>query len=89
MKVHHEEMRAIFGANRGKMEATDLKAYPDEMQSKAEHQEVPKEDAVEKPVRGWNKRHRGQNLAAKCHQKPKEQRKLATTGRTTHYAKVA
>jgi hypothetical protein len=47
------------------------------------------EDVILKPVGRWNKWHRGQNLAAECSQKPKEWRKLATTDRTTCWAKVA
>jgi hypothetical protein len=57
-------MRAIFGADRGKTEATYLKANPEEMESEAEQWEVPKERAVVKPLRGLRKRHRGLNLAA-------------------------
>jgi hypothetical protein len=56
----------------GKTEATDLKENPEEMQSKAEHQEVLKEDPIVKLVRGQKKWYRGQNLAPECHQKPKE-----------------
>jgi hypothetical protein len=40
------------------MDATDL------MESGSEHREVPKEDAVVKPVKGRKKRHRDQYLAA-------------------------
>jgi hypothetical protein len=35
----------------------------EEMESGAEHQEGPKEDAVVKPVKGRKKRHRDRNLA--------------------------
>jgi hypothetical protein len=42
---------------------TDLKANPDEMESKEEHQEVPKERAAVKPGGGLRKQHRGWNLA--------------------------
>jgi hypothetical protein len=72
MKIHCEEMRTIFGADQGKTEVTDLKAYLEEMQSEVEHQEIPKEDAILKLVRGWKKRHRDRNLAADLRQKPKE-----------------
>jgi hypothetical protein len=47
-----------------KMEATDLKANPEEMKSESEHWEVPKEDAIVKPVQGWKKWHRDRHLAA-------------------------
>jgi hypothetical protein len=53
-----EQMIAMTKVNREKMEATDLKANPEEMESESEHREVPKEDAVVKPVRGRKKRHR-------------------------------
>jgi hypothetical protein len=68
------------------MEVTDLEANLEE-QSKAVHQEVPKEHATVRAVRGLRKQHRGQNLATECCQKPKEQtrencgslKKLTTT----------
>jgi hypothetical protein len=71
------------------MEATDLKANPEEMESDSNHQEAPKEDVVVKPVKGRKKRHRGRMLAAGRHGEPKEltrgdcgsQRKLAATCR--------
>jgi hypothetical protein len=50
----------------------DLKANPEEMESKVEHQEVPKEEAVVKSSGAQKKRHRGWNLAAGCHGKSKE-----------------
>jgi hypothetical protein len=42
------------------------------MQSVAEHQEVPKEDAIVKPVKGRKKWHRGQKVAAGQRGEPKE-----------------
>jgi hypothetical protein len=42
------------------------------MEPEAEHQEVPREDAVVKPVEGWRKQHRAWNMAAECRQKPRE-----------------
>jgi hypothetical protein len=60
----------------GKTEATDLKANPEEMQSKAEHQDVPKEQVVVKPVGGLKKRHRGRNLVAERRWKPKERTRV-------------
>jgi hypothetical protein len=47
----------------------DLKGNPEEMEFEAEHQEVPKEPAAVKPVRGLRKWHRGWNLAAGRHRK--------------------
>jgi hypothetical protein len=49
------------------MEATDLKGNPKEMKCELENWEVPKEDAIVKQVKGWKKRHRGQNVAAGRH----------------------
>jgi hypothetical protein len=42
------------------------------MQSVAEHQVVPKEDAIVKPVKGQEKRHSGRKPAAGRHGEPKE-----------------
>jgi hypothetical protein len=44
--------------NRGKIETMALKANPEEMESESEHREVPKEDAIVKPVKGRKKRHK-------------------------------
>jgi hypothetical protein len=54
-------------------EAVTQKIQPDPrmMQSIAEHQEVPKEEATVMPVRGLRKRHMDWNLAAGHCQKPK------------------
>jgi hypothetical protein len=51
-------------ANLENMQAMDLKGNLEEMECKLEHQEVPKEDAVGKPVKGRKKRHRSQKEAA-------------------------
>jgi hypothetical protein len=51
---------------------TDLKANPKEMESEAEHLEVPKERAAVKPVGGLRMRHRGRNQAAWRRGEPKE-----------------
>jgi FtsZ-binding cell division protein ZapB len=42
LDAHHERMMACLG----KMEATDLEANPEEMQSEVVHWEVPKEEAT-------------------------------------------
>jgi hypothetical protein len=71
------------------MEATDLKANPEEMESESGHREISKEDAVAKPVKGRKKRHRDRHLAAGRRGEPKElnrgdcgsQRKLAAACR--------
>jgi hypothetical protein len=72
-------------------EAYTEKIQPDPrmMQSVAEHQEVPKEEAALMPVGGLRKRRRDWNLAAGCCQKPKgriqasceSQERLTVTGR--------
>jgi hypothetical protein len=70
----------------------DLEANPEEMQSKAKHQEVTKEYVTVENGRVPNKQHRGQNLAEECCHKLKDEswRKLATTCRgITLCAKVA
>jgi hypothetical protein len=80
-------MMAIFRADRGEM-----KAYPEEIESEAEHREVPKEHAAVETRKALNKWHRGWNLAAEFCHKPKDVswRKLSATCRgTTHRAKVA
>jgi hypothetical protein len=76
-------------ADRDARKTTDLKANPEEMESEAEHREVPKERATVKPISGLKKRHRGRNLAAGRHGEPREltrvicgsRRKLAATCR--------
>jgi hypothetical protein len=70
--THQVRMMACLG----KTEATDLEANPERMQSEAEHQKVPKEQAAVKPVGGLRKRHRSQNLAAERRQKPKERTRV-------------
>jgi hypothetical protein len=50
----------------------DLKAGPEQMQFKAEHQEVPKEEAGVRSSGALKKWHRGRNLVAKRRQKQKE-----------------
>lgn len=49
-----------------------LKANPEDIDPEVDHQELPKEDAVVKPVVGLRKWHRGQNPAAWLHREPKE-----------------
>jgi G:T/U-mismatch repair DNA glycosylase len=74
------------------MMAHGLGGNPEEMKSKAEHQEVPKEHAAVKPVGELRKRHRGRNVAAERRRKPTDgsRRKLvAVRRRTTLSAKVA
>jgi hypothetical protein len=94
LHAHHERMMACLG----KTEAMDLEANPEEMQSEAEHLEVPKEEAAVKSSGIPKKWHKGQNVAAGHHQKPKEQtqgscgsqKKLAAAHRgMTHHAGVA
>jgi hypothetical protein len=68
LDAHHESMMACLG----KMEATNLEANPEEMQSKVVHREVPKEDAAVKTGRALNKQHRSRNLAAERRRKLKD-----------------
>lgn len=64
-------------------------ANPKKMESELEHREVPKDDAVVKPVKGQKKQHRGEKLAAGQYREPKEltwgdcgsRKKLAATCR--------
>jgi hypothetical protein len=101
IKVHREGMKAIFGADHGKTEATDPNHNPGKteasleceqpssvnMESEAEHRMVPKEDSALTSVGGLRKRR-----TAGRRKKPKEgfRRKLATVRRgTTCRAKVA
>jgi hypothetical protein len=86
MKVTQEEMKAQIGtllsridaqherliAWLGTTEPADLEANPEEMQSEAEHREVPKKHAAVKPVRELRKRHRGRKVAAERRRKPKD-----------------
>jgi hypothetical protein len=74
-----EEMTSItrkeMMACREKTEARQEEEKPTSVDRKpgvAEHQEVPKEDAVVQPVKGWKKRHRGKRQAAERLGEPKE-----------------
>jgi hypothetical protein len=68
MDAHQERMMACLG----QMEATDLEVNSTELESLAEHQEVPKEHAALKSSGSLKKRHRGCHLAAGRCGKPKE-----------------
>jgi hypothetical protein len=73
----------------GKTEATDLEAHPEERESEAVHEEVPKEEAAVQSVVALKKRHGDRNLAVGCRRKPKKRtqgnggsrKKFAATGR--------
>jgi hypothetical protein len=60
LHAHHERMMVCLG----KMETTDLETNPEETESGADHQEVPKEDVAVETGRAPNERHRGRHLAA-------------------------
>jgi hypothetical protein len=60
-------MIAMTKTNQEKMEATDMKGNPEEMESESEHR-----DAVVKPVKERKKRHRGRKLAAGRRGEPNE-----------------
>jgi hypothetical protein len=49
----------------GKTGATDLETNPEEIESEAEHKEVPKEEAAVKTVRALKKRHGDRHIALK------------------------
>jgi hypothetical protein len=61
-----EQMIDMTKTNREKMEATEFKPNPEDMESESEHREVVK------PVKGRKKQHRGRKLAAGRRGKPKE-----------------
>jgi hypothetical protein len=73
----------------GKTKVTDVEANLKKKESEVVHREVPKEEAAVKSSGALKKGHRGQNLAAKCCQKPKgqtrqncgSQKKLTAAGR--------
>jgi hypothetical protein len=94
LDAHHERTMASLG----KMEATDFKAIPKEMESVVEHQEISKEEAAVMSVGELRKGHRVCNLTAGRRQKRKERtrgncesrRKLAAACRKVScHAKVA
>jgi hypothetical protein len=62
-------MMAIWNTN---PEAMKIEQDPRMMQSMEEHQDVPSEDVVLRPVKGLKKRRRVWKLAAERRQKPKE-----------------
>jgi hypothetical protein len=75
-----------------------MEAYPEEIESESEDQEIPKEHAAVKPVGALKKRPRGWNPAAKHHDWPEERiqencgslKKLVAVRRvTTCHAEVA
>jgi hypothetical protein len=53
LDVHHKSIMACLGQKEANTEKTVLD--PEMMQSVEEHQEVPREDAIVKPVKGRNK----------------------------------
>jgi hypothetical protein len=80
------------------MKATDLKENPEETECESEHWEVPKEDAIVKPVKGRKKWHRDWKQAVGRRGEPKEltlgdggsQGKLAATCRkVSRHARMA
>jgi hypothetical protein len=59
---------------------TDFKANSEEIESESEYREVPKEDAVGKPVKGRKKQHKGRKQAAGRHGGPKEPGEIGDPG---------
>jgi hypothetical protein len=74
MKVHHKEMMAIFSTDQGETKANPEKMVenPEEIESKAEHQGLPKEDAAVETGKGPNYWHRDRHPAEKHHGQPVE-----------------
>jgi hypothetical protein len=65
VKVILEQIIAMTKAQRGKMEAMDVKANPEEdMESEVEHRKIAKEDTAGKPAKGRKKRHKARKIAA-------------------------
>jgi hypothetical protein len=65
-----QEMTACHEATEA--DAEKIEPNPGMMYSVSEHEEVTKEDAIVKPVKGRKKQHRGQKLAAGQCGEPKE-----------------
>lgn len=61
-KADKEDVKEMMDTNQAMTKMNQEKM--DDMESKMEHQEVPKEDTIVKPVKGQKKRHRGRKLAA-------------------------
>jgi hypothetical protein len=77
MRAATEPIRTELDVTTASQEATEAnteKTEPDSemMQSIAKHHYTPKEDAVVKQVKGWNKRHRGRKPAAERRGEPNE-----------------
>jgi hypothetical protein len=68
MDSHLEKMEACLG----KTEATDFEANPEEIESEAVHEEVPKEGAAIKTVRALKKRYGNRQLTVMRHGQPKK-----------------
>jgi hypothetical protein len=64
MRTATEPVRAELDETTACHEATRTESDPGTMQSVEEHQEIPKEDAAVKPVKGRKKRRRGRKLTA-------------------------
>jgi hypothetical protein len=79
LDAHHEKMMARMDcqlekmeACLEKMEATDLEANPEEIESKADHEEVPKEEAAMETFGALKERYGDRHLAIGCRRKPKK-----------------
>jgi tRNA/tmRNA/rRNA uracil-C5-methylase (TrmA/RlmC/RlmD family) len=67
LDAHHERMMARMDSQLEK--ATDLESNPEEIESKAEHKEVPKEEATVETLEALKKRYRDRHLAVRhCYQ---------------------
>jgi hypothetical protein len=66
------EMEERMTVTQAKTEGELKEPREEMMQSAEEHHEVPREDAVVIPVRGWKRQHRGRKEAAGRHGEPME-----------------
>jgi hypothetical protein len=68
-EADREEIMACQEAMKACLEETN-KQTPEEMKSVVVHEEIPKEHAAVKPVRGLMKWHRGRHIAAGSRSQP-------------------
>jgi hypothetical protein len=87
MEATHERMFSCLEKTETRLECKEPTS--EDMESGAEHREVPKKLVAVKPIGGLRKQHRGQNLAIECHQEQEgrtrgncgSRKKLVATGR--------
>jgi hypothetical protein len=67
--VHHERLIARMVSQLEKMEATDLEANPEEIESKTVYEEVPKEEGTAETLGALKEQYGDWHLAVGCRQK--------------------